>query len=385
MRHNSEERLKWLVVIVIAATAVGIFYLLFRDDIRGPPADRILENVSNINGFTIENLADSEQIPLSERNVRKYPDPLAVLSKGFHWVAYDGKTYRAPYGARGMTYRPEFRAENDVLVRSTHIGLKGRRQYQAILTVATDAATNTDLAIAERWYGFERAYKKQQWFYIEAFLYEALRPAERDTSVSVAGTSIQGFDVWEYDFPAFVPHKSIEPFFDSCDQLLTIERSDAAKRGITNGVWEWYPIGALDYVFCREDSIFLLITNGHFMTTSCELVWLTRDGQFLGRFQLDLLTNAYRSAYRIDSFEFDGDTIEFDWLTGRNYSDSGTESVPTEDRKPAKRAHVTIDLTFVDRSKPVFNQRAVEGLAYRRQSRLERKSWDKRVWPDHIN
>jgi len=384
MRHNSKERLKWLIVVVLTVTAIGFLYSFIRDDLRGPTADQILGNASNINGFTIENLADSERIPLGERNLRKYPDPLAALSRGFHWVAYNGKTYRAPYGAHGMTYRPEFRAQNDVFVRSTHIGLKGREQYQAIRTVATDTATNTDFAIAERWYGFERAYKKQQWFNIESFLYEALKPGERDTPVSVARTSIQGFEVWEYNVPALLPYKSSEPFFDSCEQLVAIERSDAARRGITDGEWEWYPVGSLDYVFCREDSIFLLITDGGPRTSSCNLVWLAADGQFLGRFQLDLRANAYRSPYRIDSFEFDRGTITFDWLTGGIYSDSGPNFVPLEDRKPAKRAHITIDLTSVDRSNPVFNQRVVEGLTYSRQSRIERKSRDRRVWPDHI-
>ncbi len=384
MRQYPKEKLKWLFV-VLAVTAIGFFYSFILDDLRGPPADQILENVRNINGFTIENLADSEQFPPGNINVRKYPDPIAVLSAGFHWVTYNGKTYRAPYGAHGMTYRPEFRAENDVLVRSTPIGLKGREQYQAVLTVATDTPTNTDFAIAERWYGYERPYTKQQWFNIESFLYEALKPGERETPVSVAGTSIQGFEEWEYSVPTFLPYKNIDPFFDNCEQLVAIERSDVPQRGITDGVWEWYPVGSLDYVFCREDSIFLLITNGHFMTTTCELVWLTSEGQFLGRFQLDVLTNAYRSPYRIDSFEFDHDTIAFDWLTGGIYSDSGPNFVPAEDRKPTRRAHITIDLTSVDRNRPVFNQRAIDALAYSRQSRLERKPWDGRVWPDHIN
>ena len=384
MSHSSNEKRKRLIAVVLTVIAVGFFYFFVRDDLGGPPADQILKSVDNINGFTIENSADSEQIPLGESNIRKYPDPLAVLSKGFHWVTHNGKTYRAPYGAHGMIYRPELRAENDVSVRTTPIGLKGREQYQAILAVATDTATNTELAIAERWYGLDRPYKKQQGFSIESFLYEALKPAERETPVSVADTSIQGSEVTQYSVPAFLPYKSIEPFFDSCEKLVAIERSDAGRPGITDGVWEWYPAGSLDYVFCREDSIFLLITNGHFMTTNCELVWLTADGQFLGRFQLDFGNNAYRTPYRIDSFEFDTDTIVFDWLTGGDSSGSGTEFAPNGDRKPAKRAHVTIDLSSVDRSKPVFNERAAEGLIFSRQSRIERKSWDRRVWPDHI-
>lgn len=385
MNHSSRKRLKQLIVVALTVTAIGFVYFLIRDDLRGPPADEILESGTNINGFTIENVADSGPVSISTVNVGKYPDPLSALSRGFHWVTYKGKTYRVPYGARGMTYRPEFRTENDVLVRTTHSGLKGRKRYQAVHTVVTDTATDTDLAIAERWYGIGRTYKEQKGFHIEKFLYEALKPVVRDTLVSVAGTDIQGFDAQSYPVPTFLPYKNIEPFFDSCEQLETIETSDTGRRGITDGVWEWYPIGALDYVFCRGDSIFLLITNGQFMTTSCELVWLAADGQFLGRFQLDLLNYAYRSPYVIDSFEFDGDTIVFDWLTGGFYANSGPNVVPLEDRKPAKRAHVTINLTSVDRSMPVFNERAAESLVQSRQSRLERRPYDRRIWPDHKN
>lgn len=384
MNRDSKERLKWLIVVVLALVAVGLVYSLIRDDLRGPPADQILEHVTNVNGFTIENVADTGRIRLSISNVGKYPDPLAALSKGFHWVTYNGRTYRRPYGARGMIYRPEFRAENDVLVRTTHIGLKGRERYQAIRTALTDTATDTDFAIAERWYGLGKTYKKQQWFHIESFLYEVLKPGERDIPVSLANTSIQGFDVSEHTNVAVLPYESIEPFLDGCEQPVTVTQTDGGRRGITDGVWEWYLAESLDYVFCRGDSIFLLTTNGHPRTTMCELVWLSANGQFLGRFQLDLKTNAYRSPYRVHSFQFDRDTITFDWLTGGIYPDSGPSFVPLEDRKPTKRGHITIDLTSVDRSKTVFNQRAVEGLTVSRQARERRKSWDRRIWPDHM-
>ena len=320
-----------------------------------PPNDEVLLPESKFDGFTLETV-DPDALVQYEFSHGPL-EPLGLIGgSGFRWITFDGRTYQGHFADLGMFYRDEYSPVNSIVVR--HEIKRTRRSkwpYLREVTI-TDSSTDQALGRAERWYGNDwKGHPSQEWErlsrFIAGFLRERPVPPFTIVPMNIAVTDIQSVGI-----STKLAFDSKPPEFDDCAEDVGVAEY-GHSFGIKTATWAYYSLGWMEYVYCRGDQIFLVLSDGMPSTNVFDLVWLDMAGSFRGRFRRDLSrTEASRAPFWIESLEHSEGKITIDRRSGLGCSNASSDDA-TNENCGVRSALIEIDIASGTGPPPFVNER----------------------------
>ncbi len=320
---GSPIRILLLLVLFLAIIAWQLRPPLY------PPNDEVFQPERKIDGFTLV-LADPDS--LVEYDFSHGPlEPLYLIGeRGFRWITFNGRTYQGHFADHGMFYREEYLPENSIVVREETRRQQNPKWPTLREVTISDSSTSAVLGRAERWYGKNwRIHPIQKRNSLGAFLAKAFK-RDPSSAFTVVPITVMANDIHELRSVANVALDSRPPEFDNCGDDVGVA-AYGHTFGVTTPTWDYFSLGWMEYVYCRNDQIFIVLSDGMPHTRVFDLVWLGKDGSFRGRFRRDLrLSETLRAPFWVESFDFSDGKITVDRRSGfrcdhESYKESSNE------------------------------------------------------------
>lgn len=315
-------------LLLLISLLVAIVWLLRPP--QDPPNDEVFQPDRKVDGFTLS-IADPET--LVEYDFSHGPlEPLELIAgRGFRWITFEGRTYQGHLAGPGMFYRDEYAPTNGIVVRQ-EIRRNQHPKWPYLREVKiVDSSTAQTLGRAERWYGKNwKSHPNQEWErlskFIAGFLDEQPAPP-----LTIAPMTVSSTDIRDVAIPATLAFKSRLPQFDRCADDIGLA-AYGHRFGIKTVTWAYYSLGWMEYVYCRDDQIFVVLSDGMPRTNVFDLVWLDVAGSFQGRFRLELSrSQSLRAPFWIESLEYSDGKITVDRRSGL-----GCDNAPSDDAHDQK-------------------------------------------------